>query len=285
MLPRAAACALPLRGRVGEGAPSNVDWTRTCLLALLRPTAQNEIIWAMSMSENREGDPGKEYERNTHRAHVAAYVLIAGLVLELVNAAVWYHGVETLAGIASVALIVGGVWGEVFFANKARLAGDKQLAQYEARTAEAQLALERFRSSRRKDLEGKRDGIVEHLKPFSGTQFDCGMDRTSGEQADFWWDLQPMLIEAGWIHAQWTPPQISNSIAEFTRQGDRPMSGVVAAQNVEIHLHPDRREQLLPAASALVTALSEAGIAAIDAGYNAHNGNNAAIHILIGDKR
>jgi len=78
-------------------------------------------------------DFGGEYERHTHRAHIAAYVLIAGLILELVNAAIWFHGPETIASIVAVLLIVAGVWGEVHFGHKARLASDKQLAQYEAR--------------------------------------------------------------------------------------------------------------------------------------------------------
>src|SRR5258708_7089167 len=74
------------------------------------------------------GDSGHEYEVNSHRAHLFGYVLIAGLVLELVNAIIWYKGLETIAEISAVLLIVIGVWGEIFFANKARVAGDRQLA-------------------------------------------------------------------------------------------------------------------------------------------------------------
>jgi hypothetical protein len=81
------------------------------------------------MSEDGEdGYHGHEYEVNSHRAHLSAYILVAGLVLELINAAIWYKGPETLAEMAAVLLIVGGVWGEVFFGQRARIAGDKQLA-------------------------------------------------------------------------------------------------------------------------------------------------------------
>jgi hypothetical protein len=73
------------------------------------------------MPDGGENDFGRKYEINSKRAHVAAYVLIAGLVLELVNAAIWFHGWETIAGITAVLLIVGGVWGEVFFGHKARI--------------------------------------------------------------------------------------------------------------------------------------------------------------------
>jgi hypothetical protein len=97
------------------------------------------------MSERGEDDFGEQYEVNSRRAHLSAYVLVAGLVLELVNAVVWYEGPKTLAEMAAVLLIVGGVWGEVFFGHKARIAGDTQLAQYEARTAEATARAEEAR--------------------------------------------------------------------------------------------------------------------------------------------
>lgn len=89
------------------------------------------------MTEGDKDDFAGEYEINSRRAHLSAYVLVAGLVLELVNAVIWYKGSETVAEMAAVLLIVGGVWGEIFFSHKARIAGDKQLAEYEARTAEA----------------------------------------------------------------------------------------------------------------------------------------------------
>lgn len=69
------------------------------------------------------------------------------------------------------------------------------------------------------------------------------------------------------------------------RQGNRPVSGSVAATNVEIHIHPEFRKQLVLAATALVSALNDAGIVAVDAGFNANSTNTDAIHILIGEKR
>ena len=61
--------------------------------------------------------------------------------------------------------------------------------------------------------------------------------------------------------------------------------GAVAAQDVEIHVHPESREKLGPHTAALVAALNEIGVAAIDRGFNAHSQNVDAIHILVGDKR
>jgi hypothetical protein len=75
---------------------------------------------------------------------------------------------------AAVLLIVGGVWGEIFFAHKARIAGDKQLAQYEARAdeanaraLEAQLALEKFKTPRNLTLEQQHE-LTARLSQFKG---------------------------------------------------------------------------------------------------------------------
>jgi hypothetical protein len=89
------------------------------------------------MPERGKSEFDREYETNSHRAHLSAYVLIAGLIFEMVNAIIWFRGIETIAEMFAVLLIVGGVWGEVFFGHRARIAGDKQLAQFESRTAEA----------------------------------------------------------------------------------------------------------------------------------------------------
>lgn len=134
---------------------------------------------------------GGEYETNSHRAHLSAYVLIAGLVLELLIAFIWYRGSETLAEMVAVLLIVGGVWGEVFFGNKARIAGDKQLAQYEARTAEANqkaqeaiLELAALQAPRVLSRE-QRGRIVDKLKQFSGTEYDITVSDADPEILNF----------------------------------------------------------------------------------------------------
>jgi hypothetical protein len=102
--------------------------------------------------EKEAPDWGSVSDRNEGLAHFFGYVVVAGLVAEVISGFVWYHGLETVVVIGATTLIAVGVWGEVFFANKARKAGDKQLAQYEARAAEAneravqaQLELEHLR--------------------------------------------------------------------------------------------------------------------------------------------
>jgi hypothetical protein len=90
------------------------------------------------MAKDDNGDLGAEYDRNSRLSHIFGYVLIGGLVLELINGLIWFRGSETVAGIIAVLLIVGGVWGEIFFAHRARVAGDRQLAKYESNTAAKQ---------------------------------------------------------------------------------------------------------------------------------------------------
>ena len=65
---------------------------------------------------------GRDYDHNIRRARVAGYVLLAGLFLEVVSDVIWFHGVQSLVSITCVALIAGGVAGEIFFENLARLA-------------------------------------------------------------------------------------------------------------------------------------------------------------------
>jgi hypothetical protein len=114
--------------------------------------------------EEKSAEAAGEYDVNTHRAHLSAFVLIAGLVIELLASVVWFKGVETFVGMIAVALIVGGVWGEVFFGNKARLAGDKQLAEYAASAAEAQLELFKLRMPRSIDME-KFNELIADVPP------------------------------------------------------------------------------------------------------------------------
>ena len=74
-------------------------------------------------SDDHSGrDFGRDYDHNLRRARVAGYVLLAGLFLEGVSDIIWFHGVQSLASMICVALIAGGVSGEIFFENQARLA-------------------------------------------------------------------------------------------------------------------------------------------------------------------
>ena len=141
--------------------------------------------------------------------------------------------------------------------------------------------LDRLRIPRAFLLKGKTDQITKRLMPFPATEFDCAFAHNSGEQADFWWLLQPALTDAGWNNVAW---RYGQSIGGYSQAG-RPETGEAAATNVEIHLDNEHRAKLEPAASSLISALNDLGIDARDMGFNAHNSNSTAIHILIGEKQ
>lgn len=158
-------------------------------------------------------------------------------------------------------------------------AAKKASGEANERAAEAQLALAKFRQSRRSVIAGNEFIIIERLKPFTGTQFDSGISMGGGEIADCWWDLAHIIIAAGWTHLPWRPYGI------FAIQHPLMASGQVSATNIEIHIRPDERDRLEPAAKALVSALNDIGIAAADVGFNSHSTNEDAIHIHVGEKR
>ena len=228
-----------------------------------------------------------KYEFNSRLADQFGYLLLLGLLVELIFAfLIEKPPLERYSTLVADAFIVMGVWGELHFAHRARVAGDAVQADAGARIAEAnrdtlaaQLELERFRKARREIMRGHDSEIADALRPFSGTPFDMGLPQGDGEAADFAWDLEPILVAAGWQHVDWTGSNIS------LQQGSRPISGSVAASNVEIHLHPSVREMLRPAATALVAALIELDIAAAEVGFNASSQTHTAMHILIGSKR
>ena len=73
-------------------------------------------------SDDQYREFGRDTDHNLRRARVAGYVLLAGLFLEVVSYIIWFHGIETLASMVCVALVAGGVAGEIFFEYRARLA-------------------------------------------------------------------------------------------------------------------------------------------------------------------
>jgi hypothetical protein len=244
---------------------------------------------------NNAGDQlTNEIERGETRSRWAAWIIVVGLVIEVVLALNFQGGktvVENWGSVAADILVALGVYGEIHFSGNAARAQkslqaiiDGKLTDALTRAARAEEQLIEFRKPRRALMTpANLERIIKRLSSFAGTEFDCGMGQ-GGEQADFWWDLQPAIVAAGWTHIAWQYPP--GPLPLLIKQGpDRPGSGSVGAVNVEVHLHPDHRKRLLPAATALVSVLNEIGIAARDAGHNAHSTNNVAIHILIGDKQ
>ena len=219
-------------------------------------------------------------------AIILVFTLIfeAGLLYRFSQGKTWQ---ETWSFIAADIILALAICGEIvgdLMAHRFQSIMDQrskdQLSAAINRASQAQLELARFRTPRRDILRGHEASLTAKLLPFSGAKFDTGLPQGDGEPADFNWDLHSPLLAAGWIHVDW----ISAGF-HLTQGPDFPVSGSVGAVNVEIHLHPASRSLLLPAATALIEALNEIGIAATDAGFNAHSQNTDAIHILIGPKR
>jgi hypothetical protein len=249
----------------------------------------------------------EEFDRYARRESWGAWLIVAALVAEAYS--VWqFHTpdkslVEAIfLAIANLA-IAAGVYAEIHFGRKAHDAGaslqqmsDERVATLEAQAAEANRAasearfeLARFRAPRRALMTSANvASLTRKLTPFSSTRFDSCLNGNSAEQADFWWDLQPALVRAGWVHIAWgtEAPDGEMGLGGLVFvQGDRPSSGSCAAKNVEIHLLPSEREGLLAAAEALVSALNDIGVEAAEVTFNANANTPNAIHIAIGDKQ
>lgn len=218
-----------------------------------------------------------EYETNSRWAHISAYVLVAGLVFELVNAVIWYKGVQTLAEMSAVLLIVGGVWGEIFFGHRARIAGDKQLAQYKARAAEAdarakeaQLELEQFR--RPWSLPAWH--LPEYdklLNPFPGTPYRI---HSMNDHDPF---LISLRLQQAFAWSKWDAAPLSGAP---NRNG---IELIAELDGIDIRISEERRADWWPAAKALTDVFTGQGLNAtlsvIESGMPSD-----AIHIFIGRK-
>jgi len=208
----------------------------------------------------------------------------------LATAAYWAPLLETIADIAFavviIALAVELVSGRLAkrFERKIDAARELQIAELKNETTTAQLELARLTTNR--DVLLKRDdgreALIAKLMPFKGTIYDAGLSMSSGEQADFLWNLiTEVLDKAGWKQVEWKGPGLGGTFGNVGMPG----LGAVAAQNVEVHVHPQSREKFQPAIDALVTSLNAIGIKATDARLNVANDNPEAIHILVGEIR
>jgi hypothetical protein len=175
-------------------------------------------------------------EVNSQREHISAYVLIAGLLLELIASVVWFKGVETVVGMVAVLLIVGGVWGEVFFGKKASDAGDKQLAKYKARAAEAELALAQLeeRLAPRKMTQEGQKLIADRILPFAGITGEIGTSPPEIESMRLESAIHAALSTGGWKIQRGQPTRTTvwpgGVCIDTTRHGLACFAGVALAE-------------------------------------------------------
>ena len=159
----------------------------------------------------------------------------------------------------------------------------KDTAEANERAATAELKLAEFRRERSiSDEEAAK--IVAALKPFAGTKFDIGHSQSGREQWDFLWSLEMVFPKAGWVFLDWEGPQRFGKL-NWTMTPH--WYGIANVLNVAIELSPEHRDDLLPAATALATALADVGIVAKveDHIVSGVSTSTDAIHILVGEKR
>jgi hypothetical protein len=240
-----------------------------------------------------EAELKSEFEKYAGKETGGAWIIVAALVFEA--ALLWrYSGgkssLETALFIISDLGIAAGVYLEIHFGRRAKAVAaelqaisDAKLAEAFDRAAKAERDLIEFRRTRRSLIQPNMESLVAELKPFARTKYDIGFGPGDGEQANFCWDVETMLANAGWDEQQWGVIA-SGAILVNDRGPTRPRAGLVSAESVEIHLDSEWRRALLPAATALISALKGIGIEANEVPFNTTNGNAHAIHILIGPK-
>jgi hypothetical protein len=95
----------------------------------------------MNDTLNKSQDELKqEYHSGHFKARIFAFAVIAGLAAEIANALIFSSGksvYETGLTILCDLLIIGGIYGEIFFGNKSQEAGDELQRISDERVAEA----------------------------------------------------------------------------------------------------------------------------------------------------
>lgn len=124
----------------------------------------------------------------------------------------------------------------------------KQTAEANARAAEAQLALEKFKAPRRLTADQKVE-LIERMRPFSGSNF--AMAGAGAESIDFAMDISEPLKQAGWQWINWPLGGIA-----IRPSGGRPEMGFDVMRGIETHIYDDA---LKPLAVELFQALTAAG--------------------------
>ncbi len=147
-----------------------------------------------------------------------------------------------------------------------------------ARAAEANVALEKFKAPRTLPAEQQRR-ITEKINRSAGTVFDIGLQTGDPEAEGLLNPIETALKSAGWTQIDWRGGDVV-----LSRTG-RPICGIVSLIGLVIQMSPTKVEEYWPAATALAEALNSEGISAkAEPGSAAQAENADAMHILIGKK-
>jgi hypothetical protein len=227
------------------------------------------------------------------------WLVVGGLAIEVVHAFVFRQGksfFEDWAPTIANAAVFGGVWLEIHFAGRAKMASaeldrrsNERVAQLELETqysnlraANAELSLLKYRAQRGV-FEKERPAVVDALLPFAGTIFDACTSR-GAEPTRCLGMLEDTLKAAGFVQIDWEFKRKDFS-PQFLMRDGKPEVGEVSAVGIILEVNPDEHPELVPIAEAIAKAFTDAGAEAMaipKAITGAANGH--AIHLLIGEK-
>jgi hypothetical protein len=195
-------------------------------------------------------------------------LVVVGVIAEVAIAAIhppYDSFLEQWGSSLANSLVAIGVALEIKFGQMAGLRqgelnrrSDEKVSSATDRAANAEMALLKFRQSRRSLMTGEvKTALREKLLHFAGTEFDTAYG-SGGEQMHFLWDLEEVLHSANWRQLPWTINAVGNTLSRFRSQ--RPLCGVIDAENVELQIQPEWRPKNEKAAQALIAALASVGI-------------------------
>jgi hypothetical protein len=212
---------------------------------------------------------------NSKWADRIAYLILVGLLVDIgavfVSDKSWHDVLTIIADL----LIIGGVWGELMFARRARTADDSRVAEAETavseanvRVAEAELRLEELRKSARpRDIDREIFNKELEGQPKSRVQIWYLPDISDG----FWFAsrLSGALIGAGWDVVEpptpmpEMPPDPDNPISRFVPRamvaGAQPSGVTVIARGAPQNLEKNPSHQALMFAIALASGFTSWG--------------------------
>jgi hypothetical protein len=158
-----------------------------------------------------------------------------------------------------------------------------EIAGANARAAEAQLALEKFKAPRLIE-EAKIRSLGEQLKAYGKTRFDAAAAPGDAEAIVFLTYICTMLEIAGWTWVDWNPP--NGLLAMVYNIPGKPNVGQLGFFDVLIVVNPEHASALLHPAEALVNLLKSEGFAAtLEVIAHPNMVNADALHVTVGRKR
>jgi hypothetical protein len=151
-------------------------------------------------------------------------------------------------------------------------------ARADARAAEARLELEKFKAPRTLFAE-QQARITEKVKAFSGIQFDGAWTNLDPEIDFLFTAIEKSLNDAGWKGIPYVGGGQIYGRAGYISVGQANAFGVL------VNFDASKNPELMPAAAALVIALTEEKIGAgLQVGGGFVSANPNTIHILVGPK-